>query len=178
MGDEQQILNILIRTIDGKLRGTMTEPDLVVITSSEVVFIECKLNQNGNASPWKAQGNGADKRMAKYKEESELSELNLNEINNEYWRGVYQLIRQYIYCKLLSKKLKKEPKVVPLINEKHRKKLLVHYDHIKLNKIFGNINAFKDFVTWQDIKNRISVYNLENKRKILDKLEKALENSK
>lgn len=36
--DVQQLLNILIRTVDGRYRGTMTEPDLVLVTESEVVF--------------------------------------------------------------------------------------------------------------------------------------------
>ncbi len=55
--ETQQLLSILIRTIDGQLRGTMTEPDLVLVTKKEVVFVECKLNLNGSQSPWKAQTN-------------------------------------------------------------------------------------------------------------------------
>ena len=68
-GEEQQLLNILIRTTDGELQGTMTEPDMVVITASEVVLVECKLNLSGKQSPWKAQQGlpgregGAEKRM-------------------------------------------------------------------------------------------------------------------
>jgi len=54
-GEEQQLLSILIRTTDGELKGTMTEPDLVIITTEEVTFVECKLNLNGCQSPWQAR---------------------------------------------------------------------------------------------------------------------------
>jgi hypothetical protein len=104
-GEEQQLLNILIRTIDGKYKGTMTEPDLVFITDREVVFVECKLNQRGNTSPWKTPDkkdkdkdkiDGADKRFAIYEEM--FPELMCD---NE-WRDVYQLIRQYVYARALG----------------------------------------------------------------------------
>jgi len=42
-GEEQQLLNILIRTIDGKHRGTMTEPDLVIINNNRKRSCFCRM---------------------------------------------------------------------------------------------------------------------------------------
>jgi len=119
-GEEQQLVNILIRTIDGKHRGTMTEPDLILFTDKEVCFIECKLNQNGRTSPWRTTSEGSAKRMNTYQEV--LSELE----QFDDWKNVYQMIRQYVYSKSLGKILGKTPRVYPLINEKHIEILQPH----------------------------------------------------
>ena len=166
-GDEQQLLNILIRTTDGKYKGTMTEPDLVLITEKEVVFVECKLNQNGSKSPWKAQGEGAKKRMETYR--AKFPELNcINE-----WNDVYQLIRQYVYAKLLGEHLRKEPVIIPLINEKHRETLLSYYSKIKESSL-NKENTFHDFATWQSIIKNILESSLSNREIISAKIMEAL----
>ena len=139
----QQYLNCLIRAIDGRHCGTMTEPDLVIITDTEVAFIECKLNANGRQSPWKAQGKGAEKRFTTYKTECGFKEL--NEITD--WKPVYQLIRQYIYASRLAKLLNLTPLVFPLISEEHT---AMWKDIYKPLRIF-NGDIFKSFVTWQTI---------------------------
>jgi len=173
-GEEQQILNILIRITDGRYEGTMTEPDLVIITKGEVVFVECKLNQSGKSSPWKAPDkkdeakiDGADKRFAIYKEM--LHELMY--IND--WRNVYQLIRQCVYAKLLSCHLGKKPLVIPIINEKHKDILCPYYSKLR-NSTEINKNVFKDFITWQDIRQEISESDLSEKECLLAKIDKAL----
>jgi hypothetical protein len=56
-GESQQRLSIALRTLDGRRNGTMTEPDLVVITESEVCFVECKLLFTRN--PWSARARQA-----------------------------------------------------------------------------------------------------------------------
>jgi len=151
-GEEQQLLNILIRTIDGKYRGTMTEPDLVILTEREVVFVECKLNQNGKTSPWKAQGRGAEKRFRTYAEIfPEIKSIS-------DWRTVYQLVRQYVFAKLLSEYLKKEPVIIPLINGKHREILSPYYLKVKQSPL-NKKDVFREFVTWQDISEMISAYD-------------------
>jgi len=181
-GEEQQLLNILIRTIDGQLQGTMTEPDLVIITEDEVVFVECKLNLSGTTSPWKASSkkknveekdkiDGADKRFAIYKKM--FPELMC--IND--WRDVYQLIRQYVYAKKLADYLNKKPLVIPLINADHKCNLSRHYSKIK--DCIANYNAvLQNFVTWQDIKEKISGSNLPNKEDVLRKIKDALSNAR
>lgn len=170
-GDEQQLLNILIRTIDGKLRGTMTEPDLVLITEEEVVFIECKLNQDGRSSPWRAQGEGAKKRMKTYRGEF----LELDDITD--WEDVYQLIRQYVYAKSLSKILKKKPVIIPLINENHKEILLQYYLKIKESAI-NKKDIFRNFTIWQDISKKISKSDLTNRKIIVSKIGEALKHAR
>jgi len=166
-GEEQQLLNILIRTIDGKHQGTMTEPDLVIITGREVVFVECKLNQRGNTSPWKSKGKGAEKRMKTYAEEfPEIKSV-------QDWEVVYQLIRQYVFAKSLSEYLKKKPVVIPLINEKHREILSDYYLKVKHSPL-NKKEVFRDFVTWQDLLRMLSTSDLPNKSIISAKIKEAL----
>lgn len=167
-GEEQQLLNILIRIIDGKHRGTMTEPDLVIVTEEEVVFVECKLNQRGNRSPWKAQGSGSEKRLKTYVQEfPELQTVG-------DWKNVYQLIRQYVYTRSLSKHLKKKPLVVPLVNGDHEGILSAYYWNLKESPL-SKENVFRDFVTWQDIVKIVSQSDLSNGHLIVGKIEEALE---
>jgi len=178
-GEEQQLLNILIRIIDGQLRGTMTEPNLVLITDKEVVFVECKLNQNVNTSPWKAQREGAEKRWRTYVGKAdEIKNYvdnnifpELEEINN--WRDVYQLIRQYVYASSMSKYLGKKAIVIPLINGKHKEILSKYYSILKDSEI-NKDGIFRDFVTWQDILESLSGSNLLNKERIIKKIDEAL----
>ena len=42
--EAQQALSICLRTLDGQLKGNMTEPDLVPITADDVCSVECKLS--------------------------------------------------------------------------------------------------------------------------------------
>lgn len=166
----QQYLNCLIRAIDGRHRGTMTEPDLVIITDREVAFIECKLNANGRQSPWKAQGEGAEKRFTTYKTECGFKEL--NEISD--WKPVYQLIRQYIYASRLAKLLNLTPLVFPLIREEHTAMWKDIYRPLRIFK--GDI--FRPFVTWQTILNILErVGNDERVEKIKSKIINTLGNS-
>jgi len=167
-GEEQQLLNVLIRIIDGRHRGTMTEPDLVIVTEEEVVFVECKLNQRGKTSPWKARGSGAEKRMITYVQEfPELQTVG-------DWRNVYQLIRQYVFARSLGNHLRKKPLVVPLINGDHEAILSAYYSTLKESPLDGG-HVLRDFVTWQDIVNIISQSDLPNRRLIVGKIEEALE---
>jgi len=166
-GEEQQLLNILIRTIDGRHKGTMTEPDLVIITGREVVFVECKLNQRGKTSPWKSKGKGAEKRMKTYAEEfPEIKSV-------QDWEVVYQLIRQYVFAKSLSEYLKRKPVVIPLINEKHREILSDYYLKVKHSPL-NKKEVFRDFVTWQDLLRILSTSDLPNKSIISAKIKEAL----
>lgn len=184
----QQLLNILIRTTDGKLQGTMTEPDLVIITDIEVAFVECKLNLSGRQSPWKAQQgapgreSGAFKRMGIYKKIfPELDSV-------KDWQDIYQLIRQYVYASLLAGELnkttevKREPVVIPLINKEH-----ISGEHgDALTRLFekskhsplGKNGVFRDYVTWQDLFDAISRLDLKCGPTLQKQMWAALEASK
>lgn len=166
-GEEQQLLNILIRTIDGKHRGTMTEPDLVIVAEEEVVFVECKLNQSGTTSPWKAQGKGAEKRLTTYLDR--FPEL----VSVPQWEAVYQLIRQYVYARSLGECLRKEPLVIPLVNGIHKEVLSPYYSRVK-NSPINSENTFRDFAMWQGVMETVSSSSLLYKEPLLLKIQRAL----
>jgi len=169
--EEQQLLNILIRIVDGKHQGTMTEPDLVIVSEKEVVFVECKLNQSGKTSPWMAQGMGAEKRFKTYVREFP----ELKDIAN--WSQVYQLIRQYVFAKLMARYLKKRALVIPLINKVHEKILLPYYLEVKNSAINGE-GVFCDFITWQDVAKMLLKFDHPDKKAILMKIREALKHAR
>ncbi len=162
--DIQQILSCLIREIDGRHGGTMTEPDLVIITEGEVAFVECKLNRNGNQSPWKAQGPGATKRLNTYINECGFPEL----ITIKNWEDVYQLVRQYVYSKSLCKMLGKRPLVFPLIHESHLDFWADFYNSLRE----FDSGIFCPFITWQQLRNRIQ--GLASVGLLVNKMNEAL----
>ena len=146
--DAQQQVNCLIRAFDGRWGGTMTEPDLVFITDEEAAFVECKLNQNGNQSPWKAQktvkSDGAAKRFLTYTADCGFPELDAV----TEWRDVYQMIRQYVYAKSLGLLLGLKPAVIPLVNETHIKSWQQYYEPLRQSCLA----VYRPFATWQGIR--------------------------
>jgi hypothetical protein len=160
----QQLVSILIRTVDGRLGGTMTEADLVIVAEREVVFCECKLNNNGGSSPWMAKGDGAEKRMGVYKE-------HLPEIGDvPDWRSTYQLVRQYVYARKLALALDKEQLVIPLINQVHCENLQRFYS--PLQSVLGSV--FRPLATWQGMKSFLGASSLPVAVEIVRKLDEAL----
>jgi hypothetical protein len=166
-GEEQQLLNILIRTVDGKLGGRMTEPDLVLITDHEVILVECKLNPAGHSSPWRSSSEGSAKRFGTYVELfPELAGL-------PDWREVYQMVRQYVYARLLGEHLGKAPKATPLVNEEFETMLAPYYSDLTSSPA-NAANVFGDFVTWQDVAKTAAASDLVSKDLIVDTIEAAL----
>lgn len=148
----------------------MTEPDLVVISDKEVVFVECKLNQSGKTSPWKA-GKGSEKRFKIYVKEFPK----LKDIAN--WKEVYQLIRQYVFAKLMARYLEKRALIVPLINRMHENILLPYYLILKNSAINGE-GVFCDFITWQDVARMLLKSDHPDKEAILVKIQEALKHAR
>jgi hypothetical protein len=124
-GESQQQLSIALRTLDGKRKGTMTEPDLVVVTESEVCFVECKLLFT--PTPWSARERksprtqleemldsaaegataalaGWQKRWDVYTAEP-ITGQHLPQTPTADDAAVYQLIRNAIYAQRLAQKL-------------------------------------------------------------------------
>jgi len=176
-GENQQLLSILLRVIDGQLKGTMTEPDLVLVTEHEAAFVECKLKLSGNQSPWKAQGSGAEKRMDSYVETgfSELKEFrHWKEIYRINWENIYQIIRQYVYATLMGRVLQKQPIVVQVINAEPAGVLRKFYSPVQecpLNR--GGM--FRDLVTWQEISKSVKSSPLPCANKVASQITKALD---
>jgi len=174
-GEEQQRLNILIRVIDGQLKGTMTEPDLVVITEREVAFIECKLNISGGQSPWKAQSGSQDKQSGAFRRRKVyIEKAGLKELEGiEEWTKIYQILRQYMYAKCLAMGFGKRPVIIPLINEVDQDTLISFYAKV-LNGQKNKSRVFREMATWQDLQTRIARSDLGSKEKILSKMHEAL----
>jgi hypothetical protein len=165
--ENQQLLNILIRTTDGLLPGTLPEPDLVFITAEEVYFCECILNQSGTTSPWKAQGDGAAKRMDVYCRDLAY----LSTISN--WEPLYQLIRQQVYAQKMAVALGKKPKVLPIVNGNHFRVLQRYYSAL-LEAPSNGDGTFLPMVTWQEVADRLAQSAIERRDAILAKIYEAL----
>ncbi len=145
----QQTLNCLIRGLDGIDGGTLTEPDLVVITRREVCFVECK----GIAStrfPWKAQKPktaGADKiqkergwmkRWATYARCLPWVEPLSSEKRRAEVARFYQLARNAIYSRLMMEALGKEIWLVGTI--------MPTRNYVRFQDEFEEV--YSDFATW------------------------------
>jgi len=111
--DAQQQLSIAIRGLDGRCRGTMTEPDIVLLTEVEVCFREHKFRCG--KEPWSAQKDGWINRWREYRANG--FENWLPEQPNDDHRRLYQLIRNAIYAQRLAERLgRKHAKVVSLVS--------------------------------------------------------------
>ena len=104
--DIQQRLNILIRQLDGRRKGTMTEIDLVFITRREVCFVECKLHCS--REPFSARGDGWRKRCEDYRTLGGFKKALPKNPPDEPFRAIYQLVRTAIYAELLRADLNKQ----------------------------------------------------------------------
>jgi len=108
----QQRLSILIRELDGKRKGNITEIDLAIITRTEVCFVEIKLKSY--ATPWTASEDkervadgktpGWQKRWADYRQAG----FDLPPAPSESEKHVYQLVRNAVYAKRLADDLGKQ----------------------------------------------------------------------
>lgn len=110
--ESQQALNSLLRNLDGRRQGTMTEMDLVLITTDEVCSVEIKLRCG--RFPWQAQGEGWKKRLKDYREllpwEIEALPETPREMENR--KKFYQLTRNAVYSSLLARALGKKTSFV------------------------------------------------------------------
>jgi len=108
--DLQYRVGRVIRSVDGKRRGQITEPDVVIAGCEAVAVIECKLGEP-NAKMSKAwKGSGA--RWGDYL--AEMPDLlNLK----DYAQPAYQLIRMLFYARILGRELGLQPVLVSLSNQ-------------------------------------------------------------
>jgi len=154
--DVQQLLSILLRTVDGQLKGTMTEPDLVLVTAEEVAFVECKLNLNGMQSPWKVQQTSVNKESGAVRRMKSYIRSGFTELDGmAEWEDIYQLIRQYVYATRLAQVLGRRPAVIPLVNGDHISVLQPLYARAQASSL-NRDHIFRDILTWQAIAERVA----------------------
>lgn len=176
--DVQQLLSILLRTVDGQLKGTMTEPDLVLITTEEVAFVECKLNLNGMQSPWKAQQTSADKESGAARRMKSYIGSGFTELDGiTDWEDIYQLVRQYVYATRLAQLLGRRPAVIPLVNGDHLSVLQPLYERAQTSSL-NRDHIFRNILTWQAISERVASSGLPCAATLVLKMTKAIEASR
>ena len=115
----QHATGSLIRKFDGIFRGQMTEPDVILLGTTGVAVIECKLAEPEMAPShlWEGSTKSVEKRLPIYKKE--LPELISKMVTNEAIAPVYQLVRMAFYSIKLGDHFQIEPVVVSLANEKN-----------------------------------------------------------
>jgi hypothetical protein len=172
--DAQQLLSILLRRLDGRLKGTMTEPDVVLVTAAEVAFVECKLNLPSGGSPWKAQvkekdaeGSGAARRMKIY------ASNGFPELEGVPWADTYQLIRQYVYSRGMARELGKTAAVIPLVHGGHRAILDGFYSPLRASPL-NRDGVFREMSTWQEIAGRVRSSSIACRDRLAAKVDASL----
>jgi hypothetical protein len=163
----QYAVGQLIRKFDGILRGQVTEPDVIILGSSGVAVIECKLS--GRKKPpshlWEGSPNSVSKRLPIYLQ----AEPNLlkKDVTPEQILEIYQLVRMAFYALQLSKSLALPPVVVSLANENNW-----HLEMRRLGKApadlwdffqdaIGAPNLRKKQLTWQHLRRLIAGSSLD-----------------
>ena len=100
----------MLRSVDGRRRGQMTEPDVILVGQDEIALIECKLGE-ANKSPSRPWA-GSGKRWEDYRRE--LPELLKPEVDV---KPIYQLVRTAFYAVKLGHKLDLQPVLASLSNQ-------------------------------------------------------------
>jgi hypothetical protein len=99
----------MLRSVDGKRGGQITEPDVILVGLEEAAFIECKLGELDKPRSWWA---GTGRRWEDYRKE--LPELLKPEVDV---KPIYQLVRMAFYAVKLGYKLDLQPVLVSLSNQ-------------------------------------------------------------
>lgn len=150
--DLQYITGALIRKYDGRLAGQISEPDVIILGSSRLAVIECKLSKPGSAPShlWEARSiDSVKKRRPIYAKG--LPALFKFDVTDEEIISIYQLIRITFYAVKIAEYYKVNPVVVSLANKKNwsqtihqfRKSanLLLSYGSIFANKYLEYLNC-------------------------------------
>lgn len=111
----QYLVGSTIREIDGKHKGQITEPDIVIESDSHFIVFECKLGET-NKFPnhlWESamNSNGPKTREKDYFKDKLFTG------NSGYDSGSYQLFRMVFYANEIANKLNKKALFVSLTNK-------------------------------------------------------------
>lgn len=108
--DLQYRVGRVIRSVDGKRRGQITEPDVVIVGGEAVAVVENKLGEPDAkmSKAWKGSGARWEDYLA---EMPDLVSL------KDYAQSAYQLIRMLFYARILGWELGLQPVLVSLSNQ-------------------------------------------------------------
>jgi len=153
----QYAVGALIRKFDGILPGQITEPDVIILGSSGVAVIECKLGKPDSPPShlWEGSPNSVSKRLPSYRQ----AEPNLlkKDVTEAQIAEIYQLVRMGFYALQLGKSLACPPVVACLANETnwHREIRRLRKSPAELWDFFRDAletsNLTKKELSWQQI---------------------------
>jgi len=159
----------IIRSFDGKFRGQITEPDVILLGTAGIAVIECKLSEPNKAPShlWEGRIESVGKRLPVYK--GELPNLINRKAKNEDIALVYQLVRMAFYAMKLGEHFHLEPVLVSLANEKNwnfeiRKqgKSPSEIWDIFHNQVLGEFSPRCECLKWQTISSLIKGKSLNS----------------
>lgn len=165
--DLQYTVGALIRKFDGILPGQMTEPDVIILGSTGIAVIECKLSEREKPPShlWEGSPNSVWKRLPIYRQ----AEPNLlkKDVTDAQIAEIYQLVRMAFYALQLGKRLASPPVVASLANEKnwHREIRRLRKSPAELWDFFRDAvetpNLRKKELSWQYIRGLIAERSLD-----------------
>ena len=147
----------VLRSVDGRRRGQMTEPDVILVGQEDIAVIECKLGEPDKppSRPWAGSG----KRWEDYKED--LPELLKPEVKDV--KQIYQLVRMAFYAVKLGRKLNLRPVLVSLSNQANWQ--IGKCPPIRQRKSFvasvGSVDIRCVSAHWQDIERKCADSGLD-----------------
>jgi hypothetical protein len=163
----QYAVGALIRKFDGILPGQMTEPDVIILGSSGVAVVECKLSEPEKPPShlWEGSLDSVAKRMLIYQQaEPGLLRTNITDVQVA---TIYQLVRMAFYAIRLGKRFSCTPVVGSLTNERNwevriptlEKSAAELWDFFQY--AVGVLDLKKESTTWQRIRNLIASHSLD-----------------
>ena len=163
----QYAVGTLIRKFDGILRGQMTEPDVIILGTTGVAVIECKLSEPEKplSHLWEGSVDSVRKRLPIYRQAGPT--LLRKDVTDSQTAGIYQLVRMAFYALQLGKSFTSAPVVVSLANEKNWRRELP-----RLGKSAADLwdffrdavempNVRKENISWQRIRGLITDRSLD-----------------
>lgn len=113
--DLQYTVGSIIRQIDGRHQGQMTEPDVIIESDDSLYIIECKLGEYGKYPDhlWGVLKNSDGPKARK--NDYFIDNIFINDIG--YDSNMYQLYRMVFYANKIGQTLMKKPVFVSLVNK-------------------------------------------------------------
>lgn len=163
----QYAVGTLIRKFDGILRGQMTEPDVIILGTTGVAVIECKLSEPEKPPShlWEGSVDSARKRLPIYQQAEPT--LLKKDITDTQIAEIYQLVRMAFYALQLGESLNFAPVVVSLANEKNWRREIPRLGKsaAELWDFFQDAlempNLRKESLSWQHIRGLITDRSLD-----------------
>ena len=158
----QYVTGSLIREYDGIFKGQTSEPDAIILGTTGVAVIECKLSEPDKAPPhlWEGTVDRVRRRLPMYKEKN--PGLLKSGIGDKAAAPVYQLVRMAFYATELGKHYNLEPVIVSLANSRNWFIKISKQQHSAADlwdmfvQLLGENAPRCECIFWQDIKKLIN----------------------